>query len=190
MTKDKPGRDPVSSDKWKLTRTQRKYLLTWIGEGLKPREINSRASKLKSPFQATRQLIDYYRKKTGKKVVEERKAEDISSFSKGFALKEKRVEALNAIAELLFEDITKPDRKGLWLEDRKAIGSGPFAETFDFEKFNQAEIQELRAVFEDIAKEVGDRLTGKKIGIELPDGGEGEDSNTYKFYIGIDPDKV
>jgi hypothetical protein len=186
MTSD-PGQEPVSSHKWKLTSYQKKRLLEWIGEGLTPREINARASQLKSPFTATRQLIDYYRKGIGKKVLEDRKNDAESAFSKGFAVKEKRVEALNKIAEAMFQDICGRKR-GRWLKDKKMLGFGETAEVYEFEKFNQAEIAEFRATLEDIAKETGDRQTGRRIGIDLPDG---DDAGTaYKFYIGIDPEQI
>jgi hypothetical protein len=191
MKTEKPGRDPVKSagDKWKLTRSQRKNLLAWIGEGLTPREINKRAEGLKSPFKVTRQAIDYYRQKTGQKVVQERKAEDEGAFKIGFAQKEKRVEALNKIAELLYSDIVTG--RGLWLvADKRRIGYGEDAEIYDIEKFNQSELSEFRATLEDLAKEVGDRSAGRKIGIELPDDEGSESGSTYKFYIGLDPGKV
>ena len=49
-----------------------------------------------------------------------------------------------------------PDYR-LWLPRRKQIGKGETAETFTQYEFNGAQINTLRALLDDIAKETGDR---------------------------------
>ncbi|MEA2174119.1 MAG: hypothetical protein QOD00_1711 [Blastocatellia bacterium] len=139
----------------RLKQRQKEALLAWISEGLQSNEINQRASIFMPPFKVSRAQVDYYRQSRGTKIEEIKEQAERSALKSGFALKERRVEALNSLAEMLHEDLTTG--KGLWLDDVKMIGSGEFSERIEFESFNSNEVSTFRGVLDDIAKEVGDR---------------------------------
>lgn len=108
-----------------------------------------------------------------------------SILEEGFGLAHERVKALKALAAELLDDVTRGGRR--WLPDVKQIGSGEMAERVDLERFNASEVEQLRGLLDDIAREKGDRkakheLTGKDGGpiqtqatvIVLPDNGRGD----------------
>lgn len=184
MGATKPGQEPVKSgDRWKLTPHQRKKLAEWIGEGCTPREINKRAAALRSPFKISRQGVDYYRQKLQVKVQELRESEAGAAFTRGFALKDERIRVLDELANKILADL-RSETVGLWLEDKKTIGSGDDAEIYTFKRFNAAQVSAVRELLADIAAEMGGR-NSKAIGLEVP-----ADTGNVKIYIGVDPDKV
>lgn len=85
--------------------------------------------------------------------------EKIRVLQEGFALRHKRVEALNRLAGKLLEDL---DGDRLWVTDVKQIGGGENAERVEVERFNAAEMQEFRALLDDITKETGERVKTEK----------------------------
>lgn len=139
----------------KLDKHQKEHLLGLISEGLETDKINARASNFEPPYTVTRQQVDFYRKSRGVKLKEIAEEGETSALKKGFALKEKRVEALSTLAEKMADDLLEGDR--LWLDQVKALGSGEFMQIVDYEEFNGAEVAQFRATLDDIAKEVGDR---------------------------------
>jgi hypothetical protein len=75
----------------------------------------------------------------------------------GYALMHKRVEALDKLSKKLeayLEDETK-----IWLADVKAVG----LERVDLLTFNSDLIKEYRATFDDLAKELGQRVKKQEI---------------------------
>lgn len=94
-----------------------------------------------------------------------------------YAQMHRRVAALNEQAEQLLAMAKDPDK--VWLPDVKAIGNGPLAERVDLVQFNAALFHEIRATFDDIAKELGERVKKSETTIKsLP-----------KVYIDIDQDE-
>lgn len=79
----------------------------------------------------------------------------------GLALDFERVDVLKRVAQRLLDEIETGGR--LWLQDVKAIGSGEHAERVDIERFNAAEVEQLRGLLDDIAKEMGERKTGVEL---------------------------
>jgi len=75
----------------------------------------------------------------------------------GFALDFERVKALKELAQRLIVELLFGGR--LWLTDKKQLGGGELATVVDIERFNAAEVEQLRGVFDDIAKEKGERKT-------------------------------
>jgi hypothetical protein len=184
MKTDKPGRESVNgSDRWKLSRAQRRALAKWIGEGCTPREINKRAAKLKEPFKITRQGINYYREKLKVKVKELRSEADAEAAIEGFAVKTERIRVLDKLARRILGDLDS-EEVGLWIDDKKTIGSGPSAEIYDFKRFNVAQVTALQSLLGDIAAEMGAR-NSKAIGLEVP-----TEQGNIKLYVGINPDLV
>ncbi len=57
-------------------------------------------------------------------------------------------------------------RRGLWLRDAKALGNGASPVIGFFESFNRDEVECLRGLFDDIAKETGGRPRTVKIDVE------------------------
>jgi hypothetical protein len=141
----------------KLNKKQKEKVLAWVGEGLQSDEMNARAARCRPPFSVSRQQVDFYRDSRGVALDELREASESDALRTGLALKEKRVEALNELAERL-----KTDLLGglLWLKREKALGSGALTKFVTEKHFNHAEINALRALLDDIAKEVGERSHG------------------------------
>jgi len=140
----------------RLKKKQKEAVLAWIAEGLETGEINQRAANFKPPFEITAALVDYYRKTREADLKTLQMSSDHDALSSGLAIKNERVRRLQQLADLMWKDITGGF---LWLDQVKALGSGEFMETYDYEEFNTAEVKEFRGVLDDIAKELGQRRT-------------------------------
>ena len=130
--------------------------MEWVAEGLTSDEINLRASTFEDPFDVSRQQVDYYRNKYKIDITELREKAEFEALNVGLAKTSKRVELLKRLADKMVKELFDDDL--FWTDDRKGVGSGDIAEIIDYEKFNSAEITQLRGVLEDIAKEVGGRV--------------------------------
>ncbi|HEY3991520.1 MAG TPA: hypothetical protein VGM01_01460 [Ktedonobacteraceae bacterium] len=84
----------------------------------------------------------------------------------GYALMYRRVAQLNEQVEQLIA-MTKDSDK-VWMPDVKSIGTGPTAERVDLVTFNAQLFHEIRATFDDIAKEVGERVKKQEMKVTLP----------------------
>jgi hypothetical protein len=80
------------------------------------------------------------------------------ALSSGYALRFKRVESLNQLAELLLDELFTEDKR--WLPDVKQIGGGEFAERVDIVRFNSPLIEQFRKTLDDLAAEMGERVKG------------------------------
>jgi hypothetical protein len=143
-----------------LKRRQKRELLKWIAEGLQSDEINERAATFEPPFEVSRQQVDYYRKTRRVDLDTIAKIDEKSALIEGYAAKEHRVYKLSMLAALLECDLLGGF---LWLDQVKAIGSGDIAQIVEYEEFNKAEIDAYRGVLDDIAKEVGGRVTKQEV---------------------------
>jgi hypothetical protein len=157
----------------KLTKKQKEHLLAAISEGLQTDEINKRAAALRPAYKVSRQQVDHYRKSKEVKLAEIKENSESDALRTGFALKERRVESLNRLAEVMERELTEGGK--LWLQDVKAVGSGEFTQIVDFETFNGAEVQQFRGVLDDIAKETGDRQKKVEVG--------GKDGSALKVLV-------
>ena len=138
----------------RLKKTQKEAVIEWLAEGLKTPEINKRAAVHRTPFSVSRAQVDYCRRTRKIEMDVLLKAGEFNALNSGLALVDERVARLQALAELMWNDLTGGF---LWLEDVKGVGSGEAATTVDFETFNRAEVDAFRGVLDDIAKEVGHR---------------------------------
>lgn len=145
----------------RLKKKQKEAVLAWIAEGLETGEINERAAKFKPPFDVSYQQVDYFRSTRAADLKAIQAASETQAMTSGFALKEKRIQALQTLANLMYRDLINGF---LWLDQVKALGSGEHMETYEYEEFNTAEMQQLRGVFDDIAKELGHRKIPVEIG--------------------------
>lgn len=118
-------------------------------------EINAAAKKFRPSYQVSRQQVDFYRKRLGVKIEELEQASEQSALKRGFALVERRVEALTMLAEKMEEELLGENM--LYVDDVKIIGTGKNQKKVEFEVFNSPEVQAFRGVLDDLAKETGGR---------------------------------
>lgn len=148
----------------RLNKKQKEKVLEWIGEGLQSDEINERAARCRPPFSVSRQQVDFYRDSRGVRLEEITEASESDALRTGLALKEKRVSTLKELAERLRVELL--DEGLVWVERQRALGSGEWAMFITEKHFNQVEINTLRALLDDIAKETGERTYAGKGGEE------------------------
>ncbi len=139
----------------RLGQKQKEHLIELISAGLRTKEINEQAKKFRPSYQVTRQQVDFYRKRLGVKLDELDGAAEAGALKRGFALRERRVESLNTLAEKMEEELIGENM--LWLDQVKMVGSGRHAKQLNYEEFNAPMVQQFRGVLDDIAKEAGDR---------------------------------
>lgn len=82
----------------------------------------------------------------------------------GVALTHERVDVLKEMVGHLLEDLRDPEKR--WLKDVKGIGWGDKWAQVDIERFNAAELEQLRGLLDDIAKETGGRPKVVRIDLE------------------------
>jgi len=138
----------------RMKKIQKESLLQWIAEGLKPAEINKRAAREAEPFKVTRQQIDYYRQKHGVDIGAITEQADFQALNTGLALRDERVQALKDLAVTMLKDLNAGK---LWLSRQRSVGSGKNFMQFMEDEFNKAEVDALRGLLDDIAREVGAR---------------------------------
>lgn len=150
----------------KLTAKQKKKVLEWIAEGLQSDEMNARAGRCRPPFSVSRQQVDFYRDSRGVALDELKEASESDALRTGLALREERVQALKELAERLKAELLGDK---LWLTRQKALGSGDWQQFITEQHFNNVEINSLRALLDDIAKETEGR-TYQRRGAAAADG--------------------
>lgn len=106
-------------------------------------------------------LIQAERKAREEELAAQEQAEIKRITTSGYALIHRRVEALNRLAEKLEQYLSEEDK--VWLLDVKTVGFGEFAERVDLKQFNDALFREYRATFDDISKELGQRVKKQEI---------------------------
>ena len=144
----------------RLKKAQKEAVLEWIAEGLKTDEMNERAAEEDPPFSLLRQQVGWYRKTREADIAAILAAGEHQALFQGLALKAERVRKLKALAELLAQDLFG-DR--LWLDQVKGVGAGDAATIVEYEEFNRGEVDAYRGMLDDIAKEVGHRVTKREI---------------------------
>lgn len=78
----------------------------------------------------------------------------------GFGLAHERVRALKTLAESLLAELTADgDANRRWIKEPKGIGGGDNFKEIEVERFNSQEVEQLRGLLDDIAKETGGRVT-------------------------------
>lgn len=142
----------------RLKKAQKEAVLSWIAEGLDSAEINKRAAKFKPRFSVSRAQVDYYRQSRGVDLEEIQRADETSALKAGFAIKENRVAALQKLAEVFLDELTRNEDNRLWLTQVKGIGSYDNYERIEYQEFNRAEVDAFRNTLDDIATEVGERV--------------------------------
>lgn len=139
----------------RLTKKQKEFLLACIAEGLETDEINARAAKSKPAFSVTRQDVDYYRKSRGVKLKEIAEADEFEALRSGLATRAERIARLEKLFGRVERDLLENDL--VWLQRKRALGSGEFTQIIDELQLNTAEIKVYRDLLDDIAKEVNQR---------------------------------
>lgn len=98
----------------------------------------------------------------------------------GFGLAHERVKAMKALAGTLLDELTTGGR--LWVEDVKQVGGGERARFVDIERFNSAELEQLRGLWDDIAKEKGERAKKVDVVVTLR-----QEAERLAAELGLDP---
>ena len=131
-------------------------MLVWLAEGLRSDEINKLAAEFKPKFEVSRAQLVYYRKTRKVDIEALKRAGEGKALSTGLAIVGERVKVLKKIAARLQRDLFEEDL--YWLLQVKGVGAGAAAEVVEYEEFNRGEIDALRGVLDDIAKETGGRV--------------------------------
>jgi hypothetical protein len=114
--------------------------------------------------------LERQRKERDAELERQREARRREIMDSGLALIHERVAKLKALANFLETELyarVAERFSNVWLADAKQIGSGESFKRVDIVRFNQALIEEYRAVLDDLAKETGGRKTTTKL--ETPD---------------------
>lgn len=151
----------------RLKKAQREQLIEWIAEGLDTGEINKRAAKFKPRFKVSTRLVTHYRKTRKIDVNALKAVGETNALTSGLAIKENRVAKLQALADKMLADLLVDDK--LWLLQVKGIGGTENYERVEYYEFNKGEVDALRGVLDDIAKELWERSPGVQV------------NNTYNF---------
>lgn len=162
----------------KLNDEQQAMLIRWIAEGLNTAQINERSALFDPPFVVSPQLKSYYFHDRREAIREQRQKIQDEVFNEGLALAEERTKRLLKLAKMLEDDLF--EKRLAWLDDVKGIGTGKNYERVTFEQFNAAEIKELRAIYDDIAKETNGRIKH----VDLTSKGK-----AIKTYESVSPDE-
>jgi hypothetical protein len=155
----------------KLNKRQKEHLLKGVAEGLETDELNKLAKKFKPPYTVLRSQVDYYRKSRSVKLKKLKEEGETDALMTGLALKDKRVEVLQKLADKMIADLMPEDdtTNKRWLLQVKGIGGMMNFERVEYYEFNKGEFDTLRGVMDDIARELGQRAPGVQV------------NNTYNF---------
>jgi hypothetical protein len=157
----------------KLTRSQQNKLLEWTAEGLRLPEINERAAKFDPPFKVEYLQLKHARERAKKRFLELRADFEKEALAEGLARKATRIREMSALldrhcalikarGEEMSNEIAGGET-GLLVRDYK----GKDADVAVY-KYDSALIREMRGLFDDIAKELGERKTN----VDLSGSGE------------------
>jgi len=140
----------------RLKKRQKEALLQWVAEGLQVDEINQRAAKFKPKFSVSSRVVTHYRKTRQIELDKLKEAGELDALKSGLALKDKRVEVLQRLADRMIADLLPAGEKGslLWTLQAKTVAN----EKYIYEEFNKPEVDALRGTLDDIAAEVGERV--------------------------------
>lgn len=140
----------------RLKKRQKEALLQWVAEGLQVDEINQRAAKFKPKFSVSSRVVTHYRKTRQIELDKLKEAGELDALKSGLALKDKRVEVLQKLADRMVTDLLPAELKDslLWVTQAKTVAN----EKYTYLEFNKAEVDALRGTLDDIAAEVGERV--------------------------------
>lgn len=156
----------------RLRKDQKEALIKWIAAGFQSDEIGEKAGEHIPYFSVSPQQLAYYRKTRKADIAVLIAAGEQQALSEGLALRGERVKKLKQLAALMERDLFGGF---LWTEQVKGVGSGDVARIVDYEEFNKAEVSEYRNTLDDIAKEVGHRVSKSEI--------SGPDGRAFEFII-------
>lgn len=139
----------------RLLKAQKEAVIAWVAEGLETDEINKRAAKFKPRFKVSKTQVAFYRSSRGAVLNEIKQSDEFDALKAGFALRVERVKVLQKLADKMAEELVPANGMGskLWTANKKAVGMA----AYEYQEFNKAEVDALRGVLDDLAKEVGER---------------------------------
>lgn len=132
-------------------------LVQWLAEGMTNKQIHEASAKFDPPFEIDSRMISYYWRSKEVEIGKARAERQSRIIAQGVAMTENRIAKLVKLAEVLEADLF--NHKLTWVERQKMLGSGQWGQIVSEKEFNAAEVRELRLVYDDLAKEVGDRVS-------------------------------
>lgn len=136
---------------------QRHLLAELAAQGLLYQEIRARCEAFDPPFSPTRKIVDRYRQAAGVQLAALIAAGERTALNTGLALREVRVAKLRRLARKMEKDLLRDGK--LWTDDAKTVAKDPY----HYKLFNRAEVEAYRGVLDDIAREVGGRVSKLEI---------------------------
>lgn len=151
----------------RLQKAQKEAVITWVAEGLETDEINKRAAKFKPRFKVSKTQVAFYRSSRGSVLETIKKSDEFDALKTGLALRVERVKVLQKLADKMIEELLPANGMGskLWTHNKKAVGMS----IYEYLEFNKAEVDSVRGVLDDLAKEMAERRPDVEI------------HNTYNF---------
>lgn len=150
--------------KHNLTKEQRELVITWAVEGLNINEVQRRAQECDPPFEVRYNQLKHIRRHANKNYSNLREEFDREALGEGLARRAVRIRQLEdlfdrhialirARGEEMAAEVAGGDT-GLLVRDYK----GKEADVAVY-KYDAALVKEMRGLFDDIARELGDRKT-------------------------------
>lgn len=136
----------------KLDKTQKRKIKELVAAGYESDQINELAAQYDPPFSVSRQQVEHYRRNSGPKLKAILEAKKDSPLKQGLAIKENRVSLLQKLADAMHVDLIENQK--LWVVDKIITVNN---EPVEVESFNHQEMNQLRGVLDDLAKETGGR---------------------------------
>jgi len=144
----------------KLNKNQKAKLKELVASGYETDKINKLAAQFEQPFSVSRQQVDFYRKKHSPEIVKILEEKKSSPLKEGLAIKENRISLLQQLADAMKKDLI--DDKKTWVVERVVtVGNQPV----EIEGFNHQEMNQMRGVLDDIAKETGGRTINANLNV-------------------------
>jgi len=144
----------------KLDKLQRQQIKGWVVQGLSTSEINKLAEKCDPPFTVARQQVSDYKKRYTPVVKAMIEAKQSSPLKEGLAIKENRIALLQQLADAMRRDLIDNDKT--WIVERVVtVGNQPV----EIEGFNHQEMNQMRGVLDDLAKETGGRTINANLNV-------------------------
>lgn len=160
--------------KHNLTKEQRELITIWAAEGLNINEVQRRAGECDPPFEVTHNQLKHVRRHANKNYSNLREEFDREALSEGLARRAVRIRQLE---ELFDRHVTLIRARGAELAKDNVAGGSTGLLVRDYKgkdadravyKYDAALVREMRGLFDDIARELGERKTN----VDLTGGGE------------------
>jgi len=165
--------EEILDSRYKFTESERQQILDWIAEGKKSPEIIELAKKAKFGAEVKPDNIWYYKRTRQEEITRIIFERDAVVTKAELAIRSVRLERLFKLAYKLEAELYTQGK--LWLERFKGVNGQVLTEKM----YNSPLVNDLRGVYDDIAKEVGGRVLRADVT---------SDEKPLKAYVGVTPD--